>query len=323
MAERPYLQREWPLEQQKDYIRKLPLWKSPITLEPLPGGIQNRNFVAQDGNTKYVVRVAGDLLNIGGVLSSTNAAVEVASACGVSPKLVYQEPVLSVVEWINGRNLTIEDFTRRETIAPVVDLIKRLQAASETVRWAMVYFDPFFQTRQSARMCAHLKARGHEAYTPLVTVLERLERHFGPFKPVLAHCDLAYVNTMLDVSGRYWLIDYDLAGLGPPEWDIAELAGYSYTSDEIDREFVRCYFGDGSEADVERHVLRHRAYKITSLIRVIYLLLILDASCGVSAEELKASMGKNFENVGGDYLEFARTHYEFFRKEWARYGDTF
>ena len=96
-----------------------------------------------------------------------------------------------------------------------------------------------------------------------------------------------------------------------------------YTSDEIDREFVRCYFGDGSEAEVERHVLRHRAYKITSLIRVIYLLLILDASCGVSAEELKASMGKNFENVGGDYLEFARTHYEFFRKEWARYGDTF
>lgn len=323
MAGPIYLQREWPLERQKDYIRKLSLWQNPVRLEPLAGGIQNRNFVAYDGARKYVVRVAGDLLPIGGVPSSTNAAVEVASACGVSPKLVYQEPILSVVEWINGRNLTIEDFKDPGTVPPVVAKIKELQAASDKVRWAMVYFEPFFATRQAAWMCEHVKARSIDAYKPLLKVIDRLEKHFGPFKPVLCHCDLAYVNVMIEDTGRYWLIDYDLAGFGPPEWDIAELASYSYTSDEIDRLFVKSYFGPLDEAEFERRLFRFRAYKLASLIRVIYLLLILDAGCGVSKEELAASMGKNFAEVGGDYLEFARTHYAFFQKEWKKHGEAY
>lgn len=318
MAE--HLRREWPLEKQKDYIRKLPLWKNPVRLEPLAGGIQNRNFVAHDGERRFVVRVAGDLLPIGGVPSSTNAAVEAASSVGVSPRLVYQEPILSVVEWINGRNLTIEDFQKPETIPPVVAKIKELQGASGKVRWAMTYFEPFFATRQAASMGEHLKCKGFDEYRPLLKVIDRLERHFGQFKPVLCHCDLAYVNVMIEDTGRYWLIDYDLAGFGPPEWDIAELAAYSYTSEEIDRLFVKSYFGALDAAEFERQLFRFRAYKVTSLIRVIYLLLILDAGCGISREELAASMAQNFAEVGGDYLDFTRTHYEFFEKEWAAYG---
>ncbi len=130
---------------------------------------------------------------------------------------------------------------------------------------------------------------------------------------------------MLGDDGRYWLIDWDLAGFGPPDWDIAELAGYSYTSDEIDRHFVKCFFGELAPEEFERRLFRHRAYKMTSLIRVIYLLLILDARLGfvLSGDELKASMAENFAEVGGDYIDFVRTHAKFFEGMWKTYGDAY
>lgn len=325
MSQPDHLLREWPIAQQEQYIRDLSIWRNPIELSPLAGGLQNRNYVAVDGGTKYVVRVASDLLGIGGVLSSTNAAMEAASNAGVSPKLVYQEPYLSVVEFINGRNLTIEDFKDQRHVEGVVERIKAFQAGSRDVHWAMTYFDPFMACRQAVWTAERLGVKLIDKYKPLLKVVDRLEKHFGRFKPVLVHCDLAYVNVMLGDDGRYWIIDWDLAGFGPPEWDIAELAAYSYTSDEIDRHFVKCYFGELSPEEFDRRLLHHRAYKMTSLIRVIYLLLILDARTGkvISSEELKASMAESFAEIGGNYIDFARTHAEFFEKVWKTYGDAY
>ncbi len=325
MSQASHLQREWPTEQQEAYIKELAIWKNPIKLEPLPGGLQNRNYVATDGGTKYVVRVASDLLHIGGVLSSTNAAMETASEAGVSPKLVYQEPYLSAVDFIYGRNLTIDDFKDPKHVEGSVERIKAFQAASDRVHRPMTYFDPFVSCRQSVWSAEQLGVKLIGEYKPLLKIVDRLETHFGVFKPVATHCDLAYVNIMLGDDGRYWLIDWDLAGFGPPDWDIAELAGYSYTSDEIDRHFVKCFFGELAPEEFERRLFRHRAYKMTSLIRVTYLLLILDARLGfvLSGDELKASMAENFAEVGGDYIDFVRTHAKFFEGMWKTYGDAY
>ncbi|MCH1522477.1 MAG: hypothetical protein L7T80_06585, partial [Arenicellales bacterium] len=48
-------------ERAEQQIEQLDFWKGVVSLEPIDGGITNRNFVATDQGRKYFVRMGNDI----------------------------------------------------------------------------------------------------------------------------------------------------------------------------------------------------------------------------------------------------------------------
>ena len=85
-------------------IRALPCWHGPITLEPLKGGLSNVSFrVVENGGRKAVARVGEDFPFHHVSRQREAATSRAAHAAGLSPGVIYDEPGLLVLEFIDGR----------------------------------------------------------------------------------------------------------------------------------------------------------------------------------------------------------------------------
>jgi len=293
----------WSIPEVEAYIRTLPLWKGEIKLERKWGGLQNRSWVAEDEHAKYIVRQAADLRDIWGTVSAIRTGMVAGGEIGVSPKVIYDERLLQVSEFIDGRNFEAEDMHKPENLAEVIRLIKILQAkASEYCHYPIDYFWPFDATRQAGWIANHLGCKHMAEASKMIEIVNSFEPLFGPYMPVLCHADSAYVNVMQEhESGKIWLIDYDLCGWGLPEWDIAEMCAYSSAPAEIDEVCVREYFGTMSDAEFDEHLHKQRALRMTSSARIALLCWII--ACGasmLSPEELKMSMNAAFGDMGDE-----------------------
>ena len=71
----------------KDKIESIPIWKNDISIQNLDGGMTNENFLVQENNIKYVVRL-GDNIPEHLVSRSNELIVSKAAAnAGISPKI--------------------------------------------------------------------------------------------------------------------------------------------------------------------------------------------------------------------------------------------
>lgn len=293
----------WSIPEVENHIRNLPLWQGELKLERRWGGLQNRNWVAEDEQAKYMVRQAADLRDIWGTVSANRTGMLAAAKMGVSPKVVYDERLLQVSEFIEGRNFEAEDMHKPENVTEVIRLIKILQAkAPEYCHYPIDYFWPFDATRQAGWIANHLGCKHMAKANEMIEIVNTFESLFGPYKPVLCHGDMAYVNIMQErESGKIWLIDYDLCGWGLPEWDIAEMCAYSAAPPEIDELCVREFFGAMSDTEFEERLHKQRALRMTSSVRIALLAWVLACGSGLlSAEELKKSMNALFGGMGDE-----------------------
>ncbi len=80
-------------------------WSGPVEPEPLSGGITNLNFVVADGGQRYFVRIGEDIPIHGVLRINEVAAARAAELAGVSPALIYTEPGVMVIRFIEGRTL--------------------------------------------------------------------------------------------------------------------------------------------------------------------------------------------------------------------------
>jgi hypothetical protein len=90
-------------------VATLGIWFGRVDPEPLLGGITNKNFVVSDRGRKYVVRTGGDILVHGVVRANELAATRAAHAAGISPAVLYAEPGIMVIDFIEGQTFEPED----------------------------------------------------------------------------------------------------------------------------------------------------------------------------------------------------------------------
>jgi hypothetical protein len=110
----------------KERVARLSLWKGPVKPERLTGGITNMNFTVEDGGERFVVRV-GDDLPVHQILRFNEAAASrAAHAAGISPEVMYSEPGILVMRFIEGKTLAAEDIRDSERLARIVPLLKRV-----------------------------------------------------------------------------------------------------------------------------------------------------------------------------------------------------
>ncbi len=245
-------------------IQALPCWRGEISIEPLGGGITNVNFVVQDGQRKYVVRVGADIPEHHVMRFNELSSCRAAHAAGVSPAVVHSDDGLLVLDFIDGRTLTPDIVREPDMLSRIVELVKRFhREAPKHLRGPALVFWVFHVIRDYGATLEERRSRHGTLVRELVGIGDRLEAEAGPYDMVLGHNDLLAAN-LLDDGDRLWLIDFEYAGFNSPLFDIGGLASNNELSAGQEEAVLEAYF-EAPVTDNLRH--RYAAMKCASLLR--------------------------------------------------------
>ena len=243
---------------------RLTCWKGRVEPRPLTGGITNQNFVVEDADQRYFVRI-GDDIPIHGVMRFNElAASRAAAAAGVSPEVVHHEPGALVMEFVEGETLDEARVREPAMLARIVPLIKRCHNEIPIhLRGPTLMFWVFQVVRDYAGTLRDADSRVLGTLPRLLEISSTLEREVGPIQLVFGHNDLLAAN-FIDDGRRLWLIDWDYAGFNSPLFDLGGLASNNRLDPVQEAEILSEYFGAPADASLMR---RYCAMKCASLLR--------------------------------------------------------
>ncbi|NTG46222.1 phosphotransferase family protein [Agrobacterium rhizogenes] len=248
----------------EDRIHALGIWRGPIEIAPLVGGITNRNFLVTDGGRRFVVRLGTDIPVHHISRANEVAASRAAHAAGLSPAVIHHELGILVLDYVDGKALTAEDIRAPSMLARIVPLVRSCHRdVSKHFRGAATIFWVFHVVRDYAALLDEGRSR-HRALLPsFLDIAARLEQAAGPFEIAFGHNDLLAAN-FLDDGKRLWLIDWDYAGFNTPLFDLGGLASNNAFSEGQETAMLEAYFEAPVRDDLRR---RYQAMKCASLLR--------------------------------------------------------
>lgn len=219
-----------------DLINTLPCWSSSITIEPLAGGLTNSNFLIEHQNQPWVVRVAQDIPVHGIVRQQEMAALKAAELVGLSPKILYSTPQVTVTLYIEGQVLNAELIKQPETITRVIQVLKKAHTVMpQHLPIPHTLFWVFAVNRH------YLKILNNPELKFFSDCNNELEEKVHTRSLIFGHNDLLAAN-FIDDGKKLWLIDWEYAGFGDPLFDIAGLAAnHDFNAQEEDG-LLEAYF---------------------------------------------------------------------------------
>ena len=246
----------------------LPIWQGTPLASPLGGGITNVNVLVQDAARRAVVRL-GDDIPVHHILRFNEvSASRAAHSAGVSPAVLYHEPGILVIDYIEGKTLTAADFTDPATLDLALDLIaKTHRDIPKFLRGPVLTFWVFHVIRDYAACLAASLDHAANPYSGLLPDLlaqaQALERAVGPIDMVFGHNDLLPANFLHDGS-RLWLIDWDYGGFGSALFDLGGLAANNGLTPAQEAHMLSTYFNAPPD---ERLWRSYRAMKAAAALR--------------------------------------------------------
>lgn len=277
----------------EDRIAGLPCWRARVTIEPLPGGMTNRNFLVRDAAAgKFVVRVGRDLPEHGVMRFNELAAARAAFAAGISPEVIFAGDGFLVSRHIESRTLEPADIRDRARLPALLDLVRRCHDdIPKFFRGPALAFWVFQIVRN------YLALLGEEPRSCLFPQLARLramavdlEAAVGPVNLVFGHNDLLAAN-FLDDGSRLWLIDWDYAGFNSPLFDLANLSSNNQFDAADDDALLEMYWRGRPDA-ARRHGFE--AMKCASLMRETF---------WGAVSELRSTIAFDYASYTRDYLQ--------------------
>jgi thiamine kinase-like enzyme len=249
----------------RERVKNLSIWRGPVEPERLTGGITNNtNFVVKDAGQRFVVRIGGDMPVHQIMRFNEHAASKAAFAAGISPEVVYSEPGILVIRYIEGRTCTGADLREPACLQKVLPLIKRVhRQLPNHIRGPMLAFWVFHVIRDYAHTLEEAGSRYASRMPELVDVAAGLELAIGPVDVGFGHNDLLATN-FIDDGNRLWLIDWDYAGFNSPLFDLANLASNNEFAPEQEAWMLSTYFGRAPDDVLLRS---YGAMKCASLLR--------------------------------------------------------
>jgi len=252
------------VESPEDRIRNLDFWQGKIEIEPLSGGMTNRNYRVKDGNKTVAVRLGDDIAVH--MISRANelAASRAAEAAGISPAILHHAPGVLVMDYVEAKTLTSADIDNPAMIKRIIPLLRKChEDIPKYFRGPAMIFWVF----QVIRDYANTLKDGESEYLRDVKILlqrsQKLEAAAGPYSIVFGHNDLLAAN-FLDDGKRLWLIDWDYAGFNSPLFDLGGLASNNQLSEEREASLLEAYFETTLSEPLWR---RYKAMKCASLLR--------------------------------------------------------
>ena len=243
-------------------VAALPCWQGKANLAPLHGGLSNTAFIVDDGKGRYVARCGGDIPVHHVFRDRERAASAAAHAAGLSPELVYAEPGVMVIRYIDGRTFTEGDM--RANIARIVPLLATChrELAHHLVGPANTFW-VFHIIRNYARTLQATRGDRDGELSRYVALADALEAQQMPLPIVFGHHDLLPGN-FIDDGKRLWLIDWEYGGFGTAMFDLANLAANGNFSPADDQLLLGAYFQQPVNDEIQRSF---DAMKVASALR--------------------------------------------------------
>ena len=244
--------------------KALPIWQGAVAPQLLSGGLSNINLTVEDGGKSYVVRIGEDEPHLGVFHSNEVTALRAAHVAGVAAEVFYNEPGLTVLGFIPGRNLLPEDLHVPEMIVKAAELIQRLHTeAHKHLEDNGAVFWPFHHNRWYVRQ---LRERGDaldekwRALLPnLVAENDELEAAIGKTHIVYGHNDINPQNIIIDDDTRLWFVDFEYAGFSMDLFDMGVLAMNCDLDRAEDRIMLESYYGAPPDQELSRRFAAAKA----------------------------------------------------------------
>jgi thiamine kinase-like enzyme len=211
----------------------------PVSIEPLGGGITNRNFKVDADGEQFVLRIGGTDTELLGIdRAAEHAASSVAAELGLGPE---------VVAFIEPEGYLVTRFVEGEVgkvdLARVGAALRRLHGGPALPG----RFDSFRVVeayRVTAREHGVAVPSAYEAAKEVADRIERL-RSGAPLRP--CHNDLLNAN-FIDDGDRLWLVDWEYAGMGDPFFDLGNFAVNHELAEEGEHALLEAYGSDEGDA---------------------------------------------------------------------------
>jgi thiamine kinase-like enzyme len=219
------------------------VWPAGVdSVEPLDGGITNRNFKIVAGGEAFVLRIGGKDTELLGIDRSVeHEATRAAAKLGIGPEVVaFLEPEGYLVTRF------IEGETGHLALPQVALLLRQLHSGPPIPG----RFDAFRVVEMYAATAAAHGVVPAARYTSAKATADRIERRRGRYAPTPCHNDLLAGN-FIDTGDRLWIVDWEYAGMGDPAFDLANFAVNNGLDEAGDAQLLDDYGG----RDEDVHVL--------------------------------------------------------------------
>jgi thiamine kinase-like enzyme len=208
-------------------------------IEPLGGGITNRNFKIAVAGEAFVLRVGGTDTELLGIdRSAERAASCVAADLGLAPEVVaFVEPEgYLVTRYVDGQVGKVD-------VDRVGDMLRRLHAGAALPS----RFDSFGVVEAYRAIAEERHVDVPAGYERAKELADRIERRRAdaPLRP--CHNDLLNAN-FIDDGERLWLVDWEYAGMGDPFFDLGNFAVNHELDAEGEGALLSAYGSDDLEA---------------------------------------------------------------------------
>jgi thiamine kinase-like enzyme len=214
----------------------------PVTIEPLGGGITNRNFRVEVGGETFVLRIGGEDTQLLGIdRRSEHAASRVAAELGLAPEVVaFLEPEgYLVTRFVAGE-------VGRVDVPQVGVALRRLHDGPSIPS----RFDSFRVVEAYREIADDRGVATPPPYDWAHTIASRIEQRRRGEPPRPCHNDLLNANFIAE-GDRLWIVDWEYAGMGDPFFDLGNFA----VNHELDAEGERLLLESYGSGDPEPLIL--------------------------------------------------------------------
>ena len=288
----------------RDRVAHLDFWSSHVKPEPLSGGITNTNFIVDDGDEHFVVRVGKDIPIHGIMRFNEIAAARAAHAAGISPEIVYSEDGIFIMRFIEGQTFAEHDLHEQQNLERIIQLIQvgHYEIPKHFKGPALVFW-PFHVIRNYVDTARKGNSRLIDLLPRFLEINKELENKIGEIKLVFGHNDLLAAN-FIDDGKRLWLLDWDYAGYNTALFDLANLSSNNELSPQQENWILEIYY---QQPVTDR--LRHRfaAMKCVSLLRETLWSIISEIHSTIDFDYVNYTR-KNLARFESAYKTF-RQHY--------------
>lgn len=246
----------------KATIQSIPIWKNEISIKTLDGGITNENFLVEENNKKYVVRLGNDIPEH--LISRSNELIvsKATSNAGISPKVIYHSHGILVLDYIKSITLSSEGV--RKNIKSIIPLIKKIHhEIPKHLYGQSVIFWVFHVVRNYVKFLNENKSLHIKILSDLISKSELLEKNSSPYEIVFGHNDLLPAN-FLDDGSKIWIIDWEYAGYNTPLFDLGGLSSNNDFSYKEEIYLLENYFENKIN---DKLLLQYNSLKCASLLR--------------------------------------------------------
>jgi thiamine kinase-like enzyme len=216
-----------------------------LELEPLGGGITNRNFKVVVDNEAFVLRIGGKGTSLLGIdRNAEYEASRAAASLGIGPEVVgFLEPEgYLVTRFIEGEPV---DVHAEGVVRQIGRVLRRLHGGPAIPG----RFNSFRVVERYRQTALEHGVREPDAYRPAQDRAAAIERVRGSQPERPCHNDLLNAN-FIDDGGRVRIVDWEYAGMGDVFFDLANLAVNHELDEKEERELLEAYFGVAREPDL-------------------------------------------------------------------------